>query len=65
MERIPTGICELDKLLTGGFPEGSTILIAGRPGSNKRLIHIVKMRSSAHSASMHELIFADNQLRIE
>ncbi len=30
-----TGIAKLDKILTGGFPENSTILIRGSPGTGK------------------------------
>ncbi|MEM2514054.1 MAG: ATPase domain-containing protein [Candidatus Bathyarchaeia archaeon] len=35
MKRIPTGIKELDKMIQGGFPEKSAILIAGGPGTGK------------------------------
>lgn len=35
MELIPTGIPSLDKALNGGFSRGSTILLAGNPGSGK------------------------------
>ena len=30
-----TGISDLDKLMTGGFPENSTILLRGSPGTGK------------------------------
>ncbi len=35
MERVPTGIKYLDDILGGGFPKGSSILIAGNPGAGK------------------------------
>ena len=35
MERVETGIEGLDKLVEGGFPEGSVVLISGGPGSGK------------------------------
>jgi circadian clock protein KaiC len=38
MERISTGITALDEMLHGGIPEGSAILIAGRPGSGKTIL---------------------------
>lgn len=38
MERISTGIAALDEILQGGFPEGATILIVGRPGSGKTIL---------------------------
>ncbi len=36
-ERIPTGIEGLDKLVEGGFPRGSLIVLAGSPGSGKTI----------------------------
>ncbi|WP_367884019.1 RAD55 family ATPase [Thermococcus sp. JCM 11816] len=43
MELIPTGIPSLDKALNGGFSRGSTILLAGNPGSGKThlAIHVL------------------------
>lgn len=38
MNRIPTGIRSLDALLLGGFPEGATVLIAGRAGLGKTIL---------------------------
>lgn len=38
MDRLSTGIKELDNILQGGFPEGTTILIVGRPGSGKTIL---------------------------
>lgn len=38
MKRVPTGIKELDGILHGGFPEGSTILVAGGPGTGKTIL---------------------------
>jgi KaiC/GvpD/RAD55 family RecA-like ATPase len=37
MNRTRTGIPGLDKLLEGGFPEASTILLAGPPGTGKTI----------------------------
>ena len=37
MERTSTGIRGLDKLLEGGFPRGSTILLTGPSGSGKTI----------------------------
>jgi circadian clock protein KaiC len=33
--KSPTGIARLDKTLSGGFPENSTILLRGSPGTGK------------------------------
>lgn len=38
MDRIVTGIQNLNSILCGGIPEGSTILLAGRPGSGKTIL---------------------------
>ncbi|MCX6776545.1 MAG: hypothetical protein NTY73_01055, partial [Candidatus Micrarchaeota archaeon] len=37
IKRVPTGIEELDKIIEGGFPEGSTILVKGSPGTLKTI----------------------------
>ncbi|MDI6806437.1 MAG: ATPase domain-containing protein [Candidatus Aenigmarchaeota archaeon] len=39
-ERVETGIAGLDKMLNGGFPKGSTILISGGPGTGKSLLSL-------------------------
>ncbi|MDR3587597.1 MAG: ATPase domain-containing protein [Desulfosporosinus sp.] len=38
MDRISTGILALDKILGGGLPQGSTILLVGRPGTGKTIL---------------------------
>ncbi len=35
MNRLETGIEGFDKLIEGGFPEGSVVLVSGGPGSGK------------------------------
>ncbi len=35
IERIATGIAELDRVLGGGFAEGMTVLLGGNPGAGK------------------------------
>jgi len=37
MGRVPTGLPQLDKILGGGFPDKTTILISGGPGTGKTL----------------------------
>jgi KaiC/GvpD/RAD55 family RecA-like ATPase len=37
ISRLKTGINGLDELLEGGFPEGSTIVVTGTPGSGKSI----------------------------
>jgi circadian clock protein KaiC len=38
MEKVLTGIEELDRILNGGFPKYSVILIAGGPGTGKTIL---------------------------
>ncbi len=37
MERIKTGIKGFDKLVSGGFPQGSVVLLSGQPGTGKTI----------------------------
>ena len=37
LQRVTTGVPGLDKLLEGGFVEGSTVLLAGGPGTGKTI----------------------------
>jgi circadian clock protein KaiC len=38
LERISTGLSSLDELIEGGIPRGSTVLIAGNPGTGKTIL---------------------------
>jgi KaiC/GvpD/RAD55 family RecA-like ATPase len=40
MRKVPTGVIGLDRMLGGGFPENSTIVLAGGPGSGKTILSI-------------------------
>ncbi|MFH0987189.1 MAG: ATPase domain-containing protein [Candidatus Micrarchaeota archaeon] len=40
MERVPTGIEGLDRLIEGGFPRPSSILLTGATGSGKSILGI-------------------------
>ncbi|MEM3467153.1 MAG: ATPase domain-containing protein, partial [Candidatus Jordarchaeales archaeon] len=35
--RVPTGVSGLDELISGGFPRGSLIVLAGNPGTGKTI----------------------------
>src|SRR5947199_5600053 len=35
VERVPTGITSLDKIIEGGLCRGDTIIVAGQPGTGK------------------------------
>jgi circadian clock protein KaiC len=51
--RVPTGIDGLDEMLSGGFLEGSSVLVRGAPGTGKTslalqfLVHGATMRNEA------------------
>lgn len=45
MDRISTGVIALDDMTGGGFPDGSSILIVGPPGSGKTIL--------AHQMAFH------------
>lgn len=38
MTRVKTGVARLDRLLKGGYPDRSAILVSGGPGSGKTLL---------------------------
>ncbi len=38
MERMSTGVANLDELLGGGIPTGATVLLAGPPGAGKSIL---------------------------
>jgi KaiC/GvpD/RAD55 family RecA-like ATPase len=44
MERISTGISELDAKLSGGYPKGKAILLTGTPGAGKTIfgLHFIQ-----------------------
>lgn len=51
IERVSTGIVGLDKLLNGGYPKNSVILVAGGPGSGKTTF---AMQYIYHGAKLKE-----------
>jgi circadian clock protein KaiC len=38
LERISTGVANLDALIEGGIPRGFTVLVAGNPGTGKTIL---------------------------
>lgn len=47
MDRTPSGITNLDKLIEGGFPKGRTMLVAGGAGSGKTIFSLQFLSSGA------------------
>jgi circadian clock protein KaiC len=37
-DRLSTGVAGLDRLISGGYPKGSMIVVSGRPGTGKTLL---------------------------
>ncbi|MBS3165386.1 AAA family ATPase [Candidatus Woesearchaeota archaeon] len=46
-ERVPTGIPGFDKLVQGGFPKGSAVLLSGTPGTGKTLFALQYLYNGA------------------
>jgi circadian clock protein KaiC len=55
MTRITSGLGELDKLLDGGFPKNSCVLLSGGPGTGKTLLSLnfVESRPDANEKSCY------------
>jgi KaiC/GvpD/RAD55 family RecA-like ATPase len=51
VERIPTGIPELDDMLSGGFPQPSNILVKGPPGGFKTILCLQILYNAARRKS--------------
>ncbi len=66
MDRISTGIESLDNILSGGFPERSTILIAGLPGTGKTILAHQMMFSNASAAKkvIYLTTLAEPQIKV-
>ncbi|MCH7902679.1 hypothetical protein IIC68_02915 [archaeon] len=47
MERVATGVTGFDELVDGGFPEGSTILLAGGSGTGKTIFGLTYLYEGA------------------
>lgn len=48
MSKVTTGLSRLDKLLRGGFPQKTTVLLSGGPGSGKTLLALKFLMEGAH-----------------
>ena len=66
MDRISTGIESLDNILSGGFPEGAAILIAGRPGTGKTILahQMMFSNASAERKAVYLTTLAEPQIKV-
>ena len=53
MERIPTGIAELDEKISGGYPKSKAMLITGAPGTGKTIFGLHLPPRSMSVISLH------------
>jgi len=66
MRKVPTGIVGLDRMFGGGFPENSTIIVAGGPGSGKTILSIqFLMRGILDGESCIFLSLGESQDRVQ
>mgnify|MGYP000011626020 FL=1 len=63
IQRIPTGIPKFDKLIEGGFPDNSMILLVGYPGAGKTTFSAQFLYNGAtrHSARGVYVCFAETK----
>ncbi len=74
IERISTGISEMDKLIEGGYPKGRSILISGGPGVGKTIAALQYVNKACENGlsciylateeTPEELIIQANQLNL-
>lgn len=66
MDRISTGVHALDNILGGGFPEGSTVLVVGKPGSGKTILahQIVFHNASEDNKVIYLTTLSEPQVKI-
>ncbi len=55
MERITTGVADLDLVLGGGLPEGSLIFVAGGSGTGKTIL--AQQICFANATGEHKALF--------
>ena len=61
---VKTGIPKLDRFFLGGFPKGSLVILAGRPGYGKTSVACFMMKKAAESGA-HAVMFSLEQTNIE
>ncbi|WP_158408569.1 ATPase domain-containing protein [Desulfosporosinus fructosivorans] len=66
MDKVSTGILELDQILDGGLPKSSTILLVGRPGTGKTILAHQMMFQNAEDENnvLYLTTLAEPQIKI-
>jgi circadian clock protein KaiC len=65
MERVKTGIEGLDKILNGGLPKGSTVLISGGAGTGKTILSLQYFYNGAKKFNEPGLFISTEQTEKE
>ena len=52
MKRVKTGVEGLDMLISGGFPDGSVVLVSGTPGTGKTILGLQFLYEGAKHGEM-------------
>lgn len=66
MERIPTGIEGLDRILQGGIPRYASVLVAGRPGTGKTILtqHMLFHNARPDHKSIYFSTLSEPQIKV-
>lgn len=66
MERISTGIENLDEIINGGIPKGSTILLCGLPGTGKTIFanQMMFFNTQPENKSIYFTTLAEPQIKV-
>jgi DNA repair protein RadA/Sms len=59
VKRIPSGIGELDRVLSGGFVEGQVILLGGEPGAGKSTLCLQIAAAAARTG--HKVLYSSGE----
>ncbi len=65
MKKVSTGVALLDKLLGGGFSEGSTIVVAGPPGTGKTIFSMAYLSKLEDGIGMRISLNEDSKAFLE
>jgi len=66
VNKVSTGISALDQILEGGLPQGSTILLVGRPGTGKTILahEIMFQNADEDNKVLYITTLAEPQIKI-
>lgn len=62
VDRVATGIDEFDKIVDGGFPKGSTVLLTGPPGTGKSIFALQYICNGIKQGENGIYIYAESHI---